>query len=189
MVIHKKNKKMASVTQKKTEEREYITCFIKILPPMVTSKEAFIKYIGRNIFPIEILPIRLNKYGKIVMKDDGSYVIEETPDTIQFGEFKSFQFRQGDHTKTKFTLTFKVPIPRESDIFYDYMMDNLVNPLLHPTDEGRDATDEDESEKTPIAKLSWDFHGRESYVLISLYENTSDIPPQSRFHRCSVKGH
>jgi hypothetical protein len=176
----KKNQKQAE------EEREYITCFIKILPPVVKSWASFIKYVGIHVFPEEILPIKKTKNNKIELDDDGKFVIMETPHTIQLIELKSFQGydQRAEQSATKFNLTFKVPIPRKSDEFYDYMMDTLVNPLLHPTDV---ETYEDGKEKLPLATLSWTYYEREYYVKVSLVDNSMQLPCQSRFRRMSVR--
>jgi hypothetical protein len=171
----------------KSEEREYIMCFVRILPPIVKSWPSFIKYVGINVFPEEILPIMKNKYNKIVLDEDNEFVIKETPHTLQLIEFKSFSFidRRTEQSATKFNVSFKVPIPRKSDQFYDYIMDELVTPLLHPTPPD---DDDEEADKAPLARLSWDFRDREYYVLVALHADDSmvDLPCQARFRRLAL---
>lgn len=182
-------------TQKQAEVREFrevrqvrkfINCFIMNLPRTVKSWPDFMKYIGVHIFPQEILPLRVNKNGKIEMNEDGSYVIAETPHTIQLIELKSFPYndRSSNYSGTKYNISFRVPIPRESDPFYDYMMDELITPLQTPLERDED---DYEPEKKPMARMGWEFRGRDYYVTISQSDDSDDIPCQTRFQRMSVR--
>lgn len=186
---------MASLqkNQKKEDEvREYVSCFVKILPPHVKSYEDFIKHIAINIFPMEILPIRVNKNGKIKLKDDQSTIdIIETNNTIKCIEFKSYQYkdRQTNYSNTKYCVSFRVPIPRKSDPFYDYMMTELVNPLLHPYDDDDEYSSEKDDDKVPMTRITWVYRAREYYTIISLADDDDEyvIPCQNRFRNMSTQ--
>lgn len=161
------------------EECERIMLFSKINPPMVKSWATFIKYVAINVFPVEILPIETTRSNKIMCDDDGDFLITEHSNSLQLVELKSFVDQRSG--KTIITITFTCPKPTSNEEYYRYMMNNVFNPLLNP----------DEDVKTPLAKLSWTFKGRENYVLLSLFnksdEHAVDLPCQDRFRSMSLR--
>lgn len=173
----RRNQKSAAVET--AVEIERITLFSKINPPMVNSWETFIKYVAINVFPLEILPIEKARNNKIICDDDGDFLITENSNTLQLVDFKSFVDQRTGKPVT--TVTFTCPKPSPEEEYHEYMMEHVFNPLLQP----------DEDVKTPLAKLSWVFKGREHYVLLSLFkkanDKTFDVPCQDRFRRMSVR--
>jgi hypothetical protein len=164
--------KMASKNTK--AGRESITCLITVLPPAVRTYADFIELIAINCFPEQILPIRKMTDGATIETDgDGKFVIAETPDTIKCVECKTINT---ERFGPKLNITIMVPIPRESDPFYGYMMENLIDPLTSAAEDSQDRQ---------LATLYWDDEstGKERYVKLSLVKRTKKIPSQDRFRR------
>lgn len=161
---------MASKSSTKSS-RKYIKCLITVLPPNVLTFEDFIEVIAINCFPEEILPVKKDREtNEILTNSDGKFVIVQTPDTINLVDLKTIKTQQyGD----KINITINVPIPRETDLFYEYMMENLINPLMY-SDESR-----------PLAELDWidENNGQRRFVKLSLVTTVKKIPPQDRFRR------
>jgi hypothetical protein len=152
--------------------------FIKNLAKGVDTPEKLIKFL-MNVFPIEVLPIQVDKDGKIVLDEDGNFMYIEGPHTIFNLEVRSYQFYDQD-TKAlilKFSATFEYAEPEKKAPYYDYIMDNLINPLLTPVKPGKFA----------VATLTWYYRGKENYMKISLFKERSVIPSQDRFKRASAR--
>jgi hypothetical protein len=125
------SKQAAKKQSKPTDEQtETISCLCCVLPYNVESWSDFIRIIGINCFPIEMIPVVLN--GKsIVCDDDDSYIIKETPNTLQLIEFKSVTIKGVQ----KYNVIFKIPIPAKDTPYYNYIMDEIVTPLTAESDE------------------------------------------------------
>jgi hypothetical protein len=152
--------------------------FIKNLAKGVDTPEKLIKVL-MNVLPIEVLPIQLDKDGKIVLDEDGNFMYIEGPHTIFNLEVRSYQFYDQD-TKAlilKFSATFEYAEPEKKAPYYDYIMDNLINPLRNPV----------KPEKFAITTLKWYHRGREYFIMISLFKEHSVIPSQDRFKRASAR--
>lgn len=164
---------MASKTASKNTKsaRDYITCLITVLPPNVHTYADFLEVIAINCFPEEILPVRKMKDGITIETDeDNKFVVVETSDTIKLVELKTIKTEKYG---TKINIAIKVPVPRESDPFFEYMMSNLIDPLTKSAHE------------RPLASLYWDdaSTGQERYVKLSLVQTVKTIPSQDRFRR------
>ena len=141
--------------------RESISCLVLILPPVVKSWDDFIYYVAINCFPGYMLPVNRDESGKIIYDDD---FIRETEDTLQLIEFKSY--------KGKYSVSFKIPYPRDTDDYYKYMMEEVVEPLM--------------VKKDKVAKLFWTHNKHEYFIQLSLVEKpkkTLMIPNQDKFVR------
>ena len=153
---------------------ESITCYVKVLPPFIKSWKDFIIHIAPNCFPEEILPITVDKKTNKFVLDKGQVVIKESESTLQFVELKTYNF----NGKIKYSIVFKIPRPNKTDSYYNYLMDNVFDPLLNPepTDDG----------KIPMVELSWeDYKGKEFWIKLSLYHmgKQLQIPNQDRFRQ------
>jgi hypothetical protein len=163
------------MASKISEERsiKYITCLVKILPPNVTEWSEFIKIIGINCFPLEMLPIEVDEDGIIMTDEDDCIIISEKDTTLQVVEFKSVDTNMGK----KFNVIFKIPIPSEDEEYYDYIMENIVNPLKY--------------EGNKLAELAWTQNRKRHFIKLSLvvpptkkgHPSAPTVPDQSRFRK------
>jgi hypothetical protein len=162
----------------KSAKKSAMKLFIKILPKGVDTPDKVIKLL-MNVLPIEVLPIQLDKDDKIVLDEDGTFMITEGSHTIFNLEVKSYQFYDRDTSASnmKFSATFEYVEPEKEAPYYDYIMENLINPLRTPV----------KPSKVALAKLNWFYRGRDYFVMISLFKEHSVVPSQERFKRTPVR--
>ena len=111
---------MAEVDQE--EPRKYIQCLVLHLPPGITSWSEFISNVAVECFPLDLLPVKKDEDEDYYLNADGTFQIYESENTLQLVDIRQ-------SSKGKYSISFKIPYPDETDDFYEFIMSDVIEKL------------------------------------------------------------